>query len=359
MNGLQPKKLMILYILDILKKYSDQNHPLTQKAIGEYLLQDYGMSSDRKAIRRNLMDLMDAGYPVRTNSEQVRNVVRADSGKAEESTVYSDFYYEHPFTEGELRLMINGILFSKGISHRHGKELIEKLEAMAGENFHYRTGHIHSVPENQSENKQIFYTLEILDEAIGGKKKVGFIYNHYGTDKKLHPRLDENGNAKLQTVSPYQIVTCNGRFYLICNHELHDNLVYYRIDRMTDIKILDEASRALRSIPEAAEGLDLPRHLAEHMYMFPGETKRVVFRAKSYLLNDLMDWFGNDLDFLEEKGEEIKAAVRVNQTAMRMWAVQYAKHVRVLEPKELAEKIRMDLKEAAAVYDRGNKAEDQ
>ncbi len=351
MTGLQPKKLMILYILDILKKYSDENHALTQKEIGEYLLRDYGMSSDRKAVRRNLMELMDAGYPVRAGREQVRSSVRSDTGETEESTAYSGFYYEHLFTEGELRLMINSILFSKGVSHRHGKELIGKLESLAGGSFHYRTGHIHSLPENQPENRQIFYTLETLDEAIGAGRRVSFIYNSYGTDKKLHPRLDEERRPKLQTVSPYLMITANGRFYLICSHVRHDNLAYYRIDRITDIRMEEERARPLRDIPEAAKGLDLPRHLAEHLYMFSGETKRVVFLASGGLINDLMDWFGKDVEFLEENAGQVKAAVRVNLTAMRMWALQYGLYVRVIEPGELADQIREDLRRAVKNYE--------
>lgn len=51
----QPKKLLIINILDILKKYSDEDHRLSQKDIANILEREYGMSADRKAIRRNLI----------------------------------------------------------------------------------------------------------------------------------------------------------------------------------------------------------------------------------------------------------------------------------------------------------------
>jgi hypothetical protein len=64
MSGIQTKKMLILNILEILKKYTNETDPktyLTQKEIGNLLLQEYGMTADRKAIRRNLTDLMEAG----------------------------------------------------------------------------------------------------------------------------------------------------------------------------------------------------------------------------------------------------------------------------------------------------------
>ena len=81
MAGLQPKKMLILNILEILKKYSDEDHPLKQKQIGEILLRDYGMTVDRKAIKRNLAELMDSGYPVRIKTEKARTTLNRETGE--------------------------------------------------------------------------------------------------------------------------------------------------------------------------------------------------------------------------------------------------------------------------------------
>ena len=55
----QPKKLLIINILDILRKYTDEDHRLSQKEIADILKNEYGMKAERRAIRRNLMNLMD------------------------------------------------------------------------------------------------------------------------------------------------------------------------------------------------------------------------------------------------------------------------------------------------------------
>lgn len=342
---LQPKKLLILNILEILKRHTNVDHPITQKKIMEYLEQDYGMAAERKAVKRNLAELMEAGYPVRVKSEKVRGT------GDDENIACSDFYYEHDFTDAELRLLIDSVLFSRSIPHRQGKELIRKLEDLTDENFSYRVDHVRSLPENRPENKQLFYTIEILNEAISKKKQVELVHSNYGTDLKPHPAADENGNIKKQVINPYQIVAANGRFYLICNNDRYDNIIHYRLDRITDIRLLKTPVKPIRSLPEAKAGLDLPKHMAEHVYMFPGKAKRVTFRAKKYLMNDLVDWFGTDLFISDETEDEITVSVTVNLNAMRLWALQYALHVRVLEPESLREQLKEDVHRAAENYD--------
>ena len=69
----QPKKLLIMNILDILRKYSDEKHRLSQKDITEILKTEYDMTADRKVIRRNILNLMDCGYNI-AYSESIRMV---------------------------------------------------------------------------------------------------------------------------------------------------------------------------------------------------------------------------------------------------------------------------------------------
>ena len=83
---------------------------------------------------------------------------------------------------------------------------------------------------NSSGKQGAFYTIDVLDEAISKGKKVSFIYNSYGTDKKLHPKRERE-----YVINPYQMVATNGRYYLICNYDKYDTLSNYRIDRITGI----------------------------------------------------------------------------------------------------------------------------
>ena len=101
----QPKKMLIMNILDILKKYTDENHRLSQKEIADILKSEYDMTVERKAVKRNLMNLIDFGYEIEY-SESVRMVPNRSTGKLEESYILSDFYLVRDFTDSELRLLI-------------------------------------------------------------------------------------------------------------------------------------------------------------------------------------------------------------------------------------------------------------
>ena len=47
----------MLVILEVLKKYSDEQHRLSQMEIGELAEKEYDMKIGRKAIKRNLEKL--------------------------------------------------------------------------------------------------------------------------------------------------------------------------------------------------------------------------------------------------------------------------------------------------------------
>ena len=199
----QPKKLLIMNILDILRKYSDEEHRLSQKNIAEILKAEYGMTADRKAIRRNILNLMDCGYNIEY-SESIRMVPNPKTGQPEESYLWSDFYLERDFTDGELRLLIDSLLFSKHIPYSHCKELVSKLEGLSNVYFRSRVKHIARLPEDKTDNKQLFLTIELLDEAINRGRKVSFKYLEYGTDKRQHSKARPDGTERVYIISPYQ-----------------------------------------------------------------------------------------------------------------------------------------------------------
>lgn len=345
----QPKKLLIINILDILKKYTDENHRLSQKEIAHILKNEYDMIAERKAIKRNLMNLIDFGYDIEY-SEYVRRTPNRVTGEQEESYILSDFYLVRDFTDSELRLLIDSLLFSKHIPYSQCRELIGKLEGLSNRYFRSKVRHIQTMPDMSMHSQQLFYTIDILDEAIDRHCQVSFTYNSYGTDKKLHPRKDGSGRIRQYTVNPYQIAAANGRYYLICNYDRYDNIANYRLDRITDIKLLQTPAKPMDKVRGLENGFDLPKHMAEHIYMFTGESGIVTFRAKKYLINDIIDWFGGGVTFFDETDEEVSVRVRVNFAAMRRWAMQYALHTKILSPEPLAEQVKNDIKKAMENY---------
>lgn len=324
------KKLLPLLLLDALKRHSDSAHALRIRDLVELLGNEYETACERKAVSRNLTELLAAGFPVE----------KTDAG----------WYYVHAFDNSELRLLIDSVLFSKHIPQAQCKDLVERLGQLANDRFRTRADHIRNLPENLPVNKQLFYTIEILDEAIDTGRQVAFFYNAYRADKTLAPRLDQHGEPRRYIINPYQMVATNGHFYLICNYDKYRNVSYYRLDLITDAELLNTPVKPLKRVKGLEQGLDLPRRMAEHIYMCGGDTALVTFRATAAIVNDIIDWFGLDARISPAGDNTVEVSVRVNLDAMFFWAMQYGLHTEVLAPASLRERLRAAAEEMGRRY---------
>ena len=298
------KKMLNMLILDILEQYSDEDHHLTQQEIIRHLRAQYGMECDRRSVKNNIDSLKELGFDIVTNNKGAF------------------------------------VLFNKGISQKRARELIDKLKEFGGRHFSAKVKHVCNLPELQhTDNKQTMYALDALNDAIDKKKKVSFVYNTYGTDLQLHPKRKE-----LYIVNPYQIVANNGRYYLVGNYDKYDNVAHFRIDRMTNVCMLDERRKPVSQVTDFKNGFSLPKHMAEHIYMFSGKTVSVRMVAKKHLMDELVDWFGKDFKIRREFEDEMLVDVKCNKSAMKFWALQYGPYVEVLEPAELREEIMESVK---------------
>ena len=346
----QPKKLIIFNILDILKKYSDADHRLSQKDIADHLQsEEYNMSVDRKAIKRNLMNLIDFGYEIEY-SESVRMTPNPKTGELEETTILSDFYLIRPFTDGELRLLIDGLLFSKHVPYSQCKKLVKKLEGLSNEYFSSRVKFIDTMQDNGSDNKEVFLNVEQIDKAIECHQKIAFRYMEYGTDKKMHPKKRSDG-SEIYVVSPYQMAAKEGKYYLICNFDKYDDISNYRIDRMKGIKILKEPAKPFESLRGSdKKPLDLSDYMKKHVYMYANGNCRAKFRIVKPMVSDVLDMFGKDVVFSDETDDGVSVSVNANELSLEQFAQNFAPDVVVLEPKELVEKVKNRLQKAAEKY---------
>ena len=58
------KKVIIIYVLNIIKAYSSEDAPVSQSAISNYL-NDIDVPCDRKTVGRNIEYLIEFGYPIK------------------------------------------------------------------------------------------------------------------------------------------------------------------------------------------------------------------------------------------------------------------------------------------------------
>ena len=207
------------------------------------------------------------------------------------------------------------------------------------------------MPEDKTDNKQLFYNVELLDEAIDKRRKVRFHYLEYHTDKKLHKRRNKIGKVREYIINPYQLVAKEGKYYLICNYDKYDDISNYRVDRITALEILDENIKPFDRL-KGSDGrkLDLEEYMDKHVYMFSGENVRAVFRADKSLISDIIDMFGKDVRFSEESDDEITVTVNVNELAMEQFAKAFSPWIEIIKPVDLRERMIKNLNKGLGKY---------
>lgn len=348
-----PGSNIILDILDVLKKYSDREHALTQRDISRILMEKYGyenlLDTRRTTVRRNIIKIFEH-FDLRDKN---RITMGTEENSDDISNVYSQFKYNHYFTNAELRLIIDSIFFSPHIPKDQRKELIKNLKKLTSKNFKSHLGRVKFLERNEPFNTQLFETIKILDQAIKERKKVAFYYEYYVIENSkphLKKRLNNKGKPRRYIINPYELVARNGRYYLVCNFDYFNDLSNYRVDRIIDIEILDENRKELKEISKS-RNLDLEKYMREHIYMFGGKTINVRMKFTPQILGEFIDWFGTeDIVFREDSEGNILASVSVNKEAMKKWALQYAKHVTVYHPEELVKEIQEDLRQVIKNY---------
>lgn len=323
-ESLEPKKLALIRILQLLKNYSDDNHVITHDQLIALLESEYGINIERKAIGRNISLLKEAGYKIETVKK-------------------GSYLTERMFEDSELRLLIDGVLASYYITSQQSKELIDKLCGLSNKYFKKHVKNIYSIRDwNKTENFEVFRNIEIVDEAIESGYQIRFNYNKYGADKALH-------KTAIHCVSPYQMILNNQRYYLMGYNEKWKHIQFYRLDRITDIVLLEVKQTPLRSIEGFANGINYKEISCSLPYMFSDKPQRVEFLAEDWVLDQVVDWFGKDIRIVK-KDNQYLVSLNVSINAMEYWAMQYLNAVEVVYPSELRQRIAKNLQSAIKKY---------
>lgn len=338
MTDMQPKKMIILDILHILKKHSDKEHRLSQHDIQKLLVSEYGMKVDRKTISRNIITLVQCNYPI-------------EYGNIGDETILTNIYCDHKFLNGELRLLIDNILLMDGLSKKDRISLICRIEGLSSKYFHSEISKIDMDIYGTIENKQIILTLEEIGSAIAEGTQVTFYYSDCGIDGEPKIRRDSNGKEKQYTVNPYQIISKNGHSYLICNLPEYHDLTHFRIDRIRDCRKTDMPSRSLRMLKGFETGIRLSEYIKSHPNLWSGTPTHITFQCKQYMMNDVADSFGTDIHIEELPDDMMKVHVYASESSMLHWAVQFADAVEVLSPASLRKQIAEALRNALEKYE--------
>ncbi len=321
----------IVCVLEILKKYTDENHPILQEDIVGYLETDYGLEVERKTVGRNIANLKELGYDIHS------------SGKG-------SYLGEREFQSSEIRVLIDAVLSNKSLNDAHSRELLEKITKMGGRNFNSHASHILSVMSwNKTENKSVFYNLDTLDEAIEKKQALQIDYGKYGVDKQLH-------KEHTFEISPYQFIIHNQRYYLMCKISKYNTMSFLKVDRIMRIKKKKMGYVDITKVEGYEHGIDYRDLNTARPYMYSDRAETIIIRCKKQVVDEIIECFGKDVAFYEDNenkgGKYLIAYITSSPKAFKYWAIQFGTLVEVLEPQFLREDIKKTIDTMAKKYDK-------
>ncbi len=323
---MEAKKNIIMRIYQILYNYSSQERPLTQQDIINYLERDYGIECERKAVGRNISFLKEMGdFDIETNAK-------------------GTYISQRQFESSELRLLIDSVLCSRNVNSVHSDSLIKKLIALGGNDFKNYVKHVYSVKDwDKSENKDFFLNIELVGDAIEDGKKISFDYMKRGLDKKLH-------STGRHTASPYQMLLRNQRYYLMLRDDKYEDVGFLRMDKITNMGILNEPAFPLRDNPGYERGINYGDLANALPYMFSDKQVMVTIKCPNFMADELCDWFGMSFSAKRVDDEHFEATVKSSEKAMLYWALQYNSNVEILSPSSLRDELIFTLESTLALY---------
>lgn len=305
----QSKKMLPFDVLDILKKYTDMNHRLTQRDIERILRDKYDMVVDRRSIKRGIVDLIEMGFEIQYN-EITRNRKDQNTGEEEEQAILTNFYLERDFSDCEIRLLIDELLDSKYVPNIHRKQLISKLEGLSSVYFRKSKNMIENT-DSLDENQQLFFTIDIIDEAISAYNKVSFRYKIFLAGKNGRVEVDYDSYV----VTPKEMKIVDGEYLLLCNDEVNKEMTL-RIDYITDISILSEKGH---------------RGSYSTKNVFNNE-RNVRFLASEGDLPIFVEKFGRQSIIIEDDKDEMVLKIRTSADKAVQFGIDHSDTVTVISP---------------------------
>ncbi len=308
---LRGKGIIDIYILEILARCSSEEHRLRQTDIMKYLDRDYNLTIGRNTLSGYIRELKREHY------------IEGDRG----------VYYVRKFTNSEIRIMINNIIYSKEIPQQDIRDIVNKLRDMADPEYRKKLNNIYlSDCINRTANNNITQNIELIEKAIDKCRKIEIEICNYN----LNGKLVVSGK---RIVNPYYIVVEKSRYYLLCYAERQD-IEPRRIDRIKTVKLLNEKRLEINEIDKYKNNtFQISSYMRKQIYMYSEDDRRIILKIKIKNIGDFIDWYGMDYKIIESGEEEAILSIEANVNAVYFWALQYGEIAEILEPIELRDKI--------------------
>lgn len=325
------QKIKLLCLAQILKKYTDEDNPLTATALCDRLAK-MGVTAERKAIYDDIEQLKLCGYDIVTSHGHKRGF----------------FLASRDFELPEIYLLADAVRSAKFISAKKTRELISKLDDMLSVGqAQRREKHIYFDGAGKCDNEELYYLVDGINTALEQRRKITFKYSV----RELNESRQTVWKTKEMKISPYAMTWQDDHYYLIGNNEKYDNLLHLRIDRMHKLNITDEPVRPYSQVSGYSERFDTADYTSKLFQMHGGAIETIELRCSRSILEPILDRF-SDRIFIRNVSDthfEFSIEVAVSE-ALISWIVSYGNKIEALSPVSLRESVAERARQVLSVY---------
>lgn len=322
------QKLKMLYLVQLFSRETDDTHKLTMPEIIAKLAAE-GVNADRKTLYQDFEELRRFGF----------DIISEKDGR--------NFYYylgSRDFELPELKLLVDSVQSAKFITDKKSAQLIKKLESLVskyeGSQLHRQviiTGRVKTM------NESIYYNVDKIHAAIGEDRQIRFKYFDWNLKKEMEPRYD----GKWYRLSPWALMWDDEKYYLVAYDSKHETIIHYRVDKMTQIGILDEK----REGHEAFRKFNIAHYTNTLFGMFAGDETKVTIEAENRLVSVFIDRFGKDIIIAPIDDDHFRTTITVAVSKQFFgWIMGIDGDVRVVAPDSVVEQIKSEIKRQTERY---------
>ena len=194
----------------------------------------------------------------------------------------------------------------------------------------------------KTSNERVFYNIDAIHNAIIKNSMISFQY--FAWDEKKNMVLKHDG--KVYKESPWAMTLAEENYYLVCFDE-NDGIKHFRVDKMTNIKILKED----RAGKEVFDRFDIASYAKKRFRMYDGKEVKVRLICENSLANAIIDRFGKKTMLMpyDEEHFEVKVEVAVSKQ-FYAWVLALGSGAKIVGPDEVVDELKAFLKELNEQY---------
>ena len=287
----------ILYILNVLKKYSNKESIMKVIDIQNKVEEEYGQKIDVRTIRRNINLLKEKfGYNISTFKE---------NGKG--------YYIED-------------------VSNEKTSKKIYDDEKIKKEKIYY--------PKEEIMSEELENTINELTKRIKSRRKIKFDYWKYCiVEEKIVKKIVDR-----PYISPVAIAYYENQYYLIGIQEKNDEIFHYNINRIRNIKESED------KVKVKIEEKEIEKYIENSVKKFNGQRIEVIAECDEYLLGEVIEKFGKKIKIKPISKNKFQFIIEINENYFKKWVLKNLDLCTIIRPRSLEKEIKEIIENANKRY---------